>query len=204
MLDELLNEPRWLPYHGWHDDHRGKDRTAPSEYLPAIQQNRAEFMEFVRVLEEHKINGRCLQLGLGIPGASHVVFQQLFSTVWTMEIDNNTINQFAVRAWAESGGTIEGNSHEHETQNWFKSQLGLYKLDLLFIDAGHKYHDVTQDFNNYAPLVRKGGIIAFHDALKRPTYEDEIEVWKVLDYMKSFYTIHTIGDEIGIAYLIKE
>lgn len=33
----------------------------------------------------------------------------------------------------------------------------------LFIDADHRYSGVRADFELYAPLVRPGGLIAFHD-----------------------------------------
>lgn len=37
------------------------------------------------------------------------------------------------------------------------------KIDLLFIDADHKYEAVRADWLNWSPLVKTGGIIAFHD-----------------------------------------
>ena len=39
------------------------------------------------------------------------------------------------------------------------------KVDFLFIDADHSYEGVKKDFEIYSPLVRKGGIIAFHDII---------------------------------------
>jgi predicted O-methyltransferase YrrM len=36
-------------------------------------------------------------------------------------------------------------------------------VDFLFIDADHSYHGVVTDFKTYSRLVRKGGLIAFHD-----------------------------------------
>ena len=40
------------------------------------------------------------------------------------------------------------------------------EVDFLFIDADHTYEGVKRDFELYAPLVKKGGIIAFHDIVK--------------------------------------
>jgi predicted O-methyltransferase YrrM len=42
------------------------------------------------------------------------------------------------------------------------------KLDFLFIDGDHTYEGVKKDFEMYSPLVRKGGLIAFHDICKHP------------------------------------
>jgi predicted O-methyltransferase YrrM len=37
------------------------------------------------------------------------------------------------------------------------------KLDFFFIDGDHTYEGVKADFEMYSPLVRSGGLIAFHD-----------------------------------------
>src|SRR5215510_13495278 len=42
------------------------------------------------------------------------------------------------------------------------------KLDFLFIDGDHTLEGVRADFRNYAPLVREGGRIGFHDILAQP------------------------------------
>src|SRR5581483_9695603 len=41
-------------------------------------------------------------------------------------------------------------------------------FDFLFIDGDHSYAGVKQDFEMYGPLVRPGGLIAFHDILPAP------------------------------------
>jgi predicted O-methyltransferase YrrM len=63
---------------------------------------------------------------------------------------------------------IRGDSHEFETQARVKAILGNQKLDLLFIDGDHTYDGVKHDFHLYAPLVRKGGVVAFHDIAEHP------------------------------------
>jgi predicted O-methyltransferase YrrM len=40
------------------------------------------------------------------------------------------------------------------------------KLDVLFIDGDHSYEGVKRDFEMYSPLVRRGGLIAFHDIVE--------------------------------------
>lgn len=36
-------------------------------------------------------------------------------------------------------------------------------IDMLFIDAGHKYLEVLADYLAWSPFVKLGGILAFHD-----------------------------------------
>ena len=38
-------------------------------------------------------------------------------------------------------------------------------IDFLFIDGDHSYKGVKQDFEDYSPLVRTGGLVACHDTL---------------------------------------
>ena len=37
------------------------------------------------------------------------------------------------------------------------------KIDFIFIDGDHRYEAIKNDFLTFSPLVRKGGMIAFHD-----------------------------------------
>ncbi len=36
-------------------------------------------------------------------------------------------------------------------------------IDLLFIDAGHKFDEVLGDYLSWSPFVKPGGVLAFHD-----------------------------------------
>ena len=58
---------------------------------------------------------------------------------------------------------LRGNSHDPSTLRKVKCYLKDAQLDLLFIDGDHTYKGVKQDYELYSPLVRKGGLIIFHD-----------------------------------------
>jgi len=60
---------------------------------------------------------------------------------------------------------IQGDSHSIETLRKIKAILRDNKVDFIFIDADHSYEGVKKDFEMYSLLVRKGGIIAFHDII---------------------------------------
>jgi predicted O-methyltransferase YrrM len=65
---------------------------------------------------------------------------------------------------------IDGvDSHAADTVKRVQAALAGRSVDFLFIDAGHAYEDARQDFELYEPLVRPGGIVAFHDVSPRPT-----------------------------------
>lgn len=66
---------------------------------------------------------------------------------------------------------IRGNSQIQETVDLTRSYLKGNAADFLFIDADHTAQGVRADYGLYSPLVRKGGIIAFHDiAITNPEY----------------------------------
>jgi predicted O-methyltransferase YrrM len=58
---------------------------------------------------------------------------------------------------------IRGDSHAASSRETVREALGGAPIDLLFIDGDHTYEGVRQDFAMYGPLVRAGGMIAFHD-----------------------------------------
>jgi len=57
-------------------------------------------------------------------------------------------------------------SHLESSLENIKSILAGEKLDLLFIDGDHSYEGVKMDFHMYKPLVRKEGLIIFHDIVR--------------------------------------
>jgi len=62
---------------------------------------------------------------------------------------------------------LRGDSHHAKMLAQLKSILpGDGKVDFLFIDGDHTYEGVKADFEMYAPLVRPGGRVVFHDICK--------------------------------------
>lgn len=61
--------------------------------------------------------------------------------------------------------SVLGDSHDPENVERVRFFLGEELVDFLFIDGDHSYEGVKQDFEMYSPLVREGGVIAFHDIL---------------------------------------
>lgn len=81
---------------------------------------------------------------------------------------------------------IREDSHNLKTLRKIKKILGDRKLDFLFIDGDHTYNGVKKDFDLYKQLVKKGGIIAFHDVALHPP-ETKCEVSKLWNEVKKKY-----------------
>jgi cephalosporin hydroxylase len=58
---------------------------------------------------------------------------------------------------------IRADSHLQSTLEETKKELKNRPVDILFIDGDHTYEGIAKDFQMYSPLVKKGGIVAFHD-----------------------------------------
>ena len=69
----------------------------------------------------------------------------------------------SINTWAKKVFLIEGDSNCPEIAEKIKDVFQDEKVDFLFIDGGHSYEEVKQDYENYSPLVRKNGFIVFHD-----------------------------------------
>ena len=63
---------------------------------------------------------------------------------------------------------VRGDSHDFRILDECTRALGGHKVDFLFIDGDHAYEGVKRDYELYSPLVRRGGIIAFHDIAEHP------------------------------------
>lgn len=62
---------------------------------------------------------------------------------------------------------LREDSHEAATVERVRAAAGA-PVDFLFIDGDHSAAGVSRDFVLYAPLVRPGGLIAFHDIVPGP------------------------------------
>lgn len=97
--------------------------------------------------------------------------------------------EFVIRSMAQPGqayGRILADSHAKESLAKLQKKLRGRKLDLLFIDGDHSYQGVKRDFEMYAPLVRRGGIVGFHDIVP-PASDPSNEVHRFWGELKSAF-----------------
>lgn len=89
-----------------------------------------------------------------------------------------------LESFAQPGQTVRGiygDSHSQGCLDRLRRELAGRPIDLLFIDGDHTYKGVRQDFEMYSPLVRPGGLIAFHDIINRQWKQCEVHrLWEEL------------------------
>lgn len=101
---------------------------------------------------------------------------------------------------------LRKDSHDPGTLAQVTRLLEHTPIDFLFIDGDHTYDGVKADFLSYGPLVRPGGLIAFHDILPRPDLPD-IQVNRFWSELRTTHATEEIigpeesGRKIGIGLL---
>lgn len=105
---------------------------------------------------------------------------------------------------------IRGDSHALETLEQLEAALRGRSIDLLFIDGDHSYEGVKRDFELYSPLVRPGGMIAFHDILPHSNPACQVDLfWNEIRIGAEHYEFVDRADDArgawgGIGVIIKE
>ena len=94
---------------------------------------------------------------------------------------------------------IRADSHKKATLQQVKGLLDGAKADFLFIDGDHSYHGVKMDFEMFSPLVKDGGLIAFHDVVLHPA-NTGCEVSKFWEEIKERYECVEFVSDWGQAW----
>lgn len=127
-------------------------------------------IEIVRLLEMLKeIQPRYLcEIG-AFKGGTLFLFCQVATSnaqIVSIDIDYPEKKRRPFRQFAQRGQRVhclEADSQNTETVEIVRKYLSGHLFDFLFIDGDHSYQGVKADFELYSPLVRYGGLIAFHD-----------------------------------------
>ncbi len=61
------------------------------------------------------------------------------------------------------GTFVQAHTGKYDVIKAVLDAKGMDQLDCLFIDADHSASAIQSDFDMYGPLVRRGGIVFFHD-----------------------------------------
>jgi len=106
---------------------------------------------------------------------------------------------------------IRGDSKREKTRDTLARLLDGECVDFLFIDGDHSYEAVRRDFELYGPLVRRGGIVSFHDIIRPPAFPEN-QVYRYWKELKENYVVKEYLDQtdergwgqwggIGVVYM---
>lgn len=183
---------------------------------PAIapQQVYSEFIELAELVKKQKCE-YVLEIGT-YRGGTLFVFSQLSSATATIvsvdypcslrgrviRIGQKPLFHKLVRR-GQSLFLLRKDSHRPDTLAKVKELLQGHKLDFLFIDGDHSYEGVREDFRMYSPLVRSGGLLAFHDIARTKPPEEVHKLWNEIkqDYKHEEFVHRTGSGAMGIGVL---
>ncbi len=140
---------------------------------PHIHQDHEEFRKFFKIVQA--INPkRILEIGV-CHGGTLLFWQEIGDQIIGIDYESITHGGDKARIFDSNGLTggipkewfnskvelVIKDSHAPATLEYIKEIMP--EIDLLFIDGDHSYQGCKQDWDMYGPLVRPGGIVAFHD-----------------------------------------
>lgn len=88
---------------------------------------------------------------------------------------------FQLRRSEQTIALVADDSHSISTISELEGILDARSVDLLFIDGDHTLGGVLADYALYAPLVRPGGLVVFHDIVRHADPLIGVDVaWRAL------------------------
>jgi predicted O-methyltransferase YrrM len=152
-----------------------EDRTALDDLVDLVfrypgvapNQNRGEILGLVRRVRELRPTRVC-EIGSALGGTLFLLSRAADPSAALLSIDpdNRPERREVFRLLvgeAQELTCLEADSHAQATLDRCVSWIGTGRLDFLFIDGDHALDGVRRDWEMYGPLVRSGGLVAFHD-----------------------------------------
>jgi predicted O-methyltransferase YrrM len=130
----------------------------------------SQFLSFLRAERPRRV----LEIGTADGGTLYLLAWASASDARLLSLDLRTYSPERTRLFDAFAGsrqevvTRRADSQLEATRDEVSSFFRGEPLDVLFIDGDHTYEGVRRDYELYAPLVRSGGVIAFHDIVDGP------------------------------------
>lgn len=175
----------------WFNIRPMQDKT---EFVGFVTYLRSRSTELSKIMEIGTANGGTLFLfsQLAKPGGTVISVDKYNFPNWKKNLFRSFSDKVKIIL-------IKGTSMDPNILDVINNQLCNEKLDLLFIDADHTYLGVKRDFYRFAPCVKEGGIIAFHDIIPGrgngvPTFYEELKSkYEAVDFKNKTFGWAGIG-----------
>lgn len=141
-------------------------RLARASVFPPIQV-RAEFKALLQLLHERRPQ-HILEIGTANGGTLYLFTKIAADDAALVSVDLKIKNERLFSSFRRKHQQVllkEGNSTDHRVRQELQA-IFPNGLDFLFIDGDHSYEGVKEDFQNYFPYVKPGGMVAFHDIVE--------------------------------------
>lgn len=143
------------------------------------------YFTFCQAMKEHEIDGLCYAIDT-FEGDSHT--DKYDESVFNMV---NNHNRQHYHGFSYLMRMFFNDALQHFSDN---------SVDLLHIDGLHTYEAVSEDFRNWLPKVKPGGIILFHDVQARL---QDFGAWKFWEETAPLHETFTFNHGFGLGVLRK-
>ena len=162
------------------------------------QQIKEEFWQFIEFMNTQPPINRFLEIGTAfgttIPFFAEMA-KELAITVDIRPLQYERLTDPKVKY-------IVGDSASPPIIEQIKQHLKGELFDFVFIDGAHEYPAVKRDYNIYKNLIRKGGILAFHDVvILKEVKQFWDETVPQLSNSRVFYLTDGTGNGIGVTVI---
>ena len=156
----------------------------------------SELGQLIRLLKRRKLR-RIVEIGTYRGGTLWVWCQLATDDAHIVSIDLpaesevGRTGQAGLKRFAKHTQRLEfirSDSNREKTRDRLVNVLDGDRIDFLFIDGDHRYESVRRDFELYGPLVRLGGIVAFHDIIRPPAFPDN-QVYRYWNELRKDYRV---------------
>ena len=140
---------------------------ARDELRGGALQNLEEIQEAIEYIGAARPRVFC-EIGTANGGTNFLIAHSLSSIETIVAVDLYIMNVPVLRALLRPTQRLHlfnGSSYNRATVERVRRTLRGQPVDLLFIDGDHRFEGVKQDLLLYAPLMRDGGLIMFHDII---------------------------------------
>lgn len=172
---ERFSEGRWLKQHavefkaGLKRARSFEERVSFARSHSHLRSNQkhSEILPLLELLASLKPRAMC-EIGAD-KGGTLALFASVAAAdarILSIDISYPASRMAACRSLPDAGQRLtcmEADSHLPSTLQAVKRWLNGGLLDFLFIDGDHSHRGVESDYEMFSPLVRAGGVIAFHD-----------------------------------------
>lgn len=144
-----------------------------------------EMNDLLLLLEDREID-RVLEIGTHKGGSARVWRDALRPSILV------TVN-WSDEADGDMGGMLYFVGRRSQDSSLVSEVSEYAPYDMVFIDGGHYLDEVREDFDNFSPLARPGGLVVLHDVQVRDN--PDCEVWRVWDSLGGEKTL--LWDGVG-------
>ena len=167
-----------------------------------IQQSRQEIYALIELLLDYP-RDVILETGCGEWGGTHFLWQSMFNKVITVEVTQSIVDKISYPLTEQDVFIVKDSRLALDDVKKVTDSV-----DVLLLDSHHVWDVLDAEYRLYAPLVRPGGLILFHDALS-PLFPDvgrwlaELQAGHIDNETHELsYIDNSPGEKIGIAYMI--